>query len=100
DLGHEPDEEQYAAIGAPDVLFIPVGGYFTIDAAQARAIAGRIGARITVPMHYRGEGFGYDVIGTLDEYTKLCGDVVFAESGSFDPADYPGSVTLVLRAAK
>ena len=100
DLGHEPDEEQYAAIGAPDVLFIPVGGYFTIDAAQARAIAGRIGARITVPMHYRGEGFGYDVIGTLDEYTKLCGDVVFAESSSFDPADYPESVTLVLRAAK
>ena len=35
DLGHELSEEQYAAIGSPDVLLIPVGGFFTIDAAQA-----------------------------------------------------------------
>lgn len=27
-------------------------------------------------MHYRGEAFGYDVIGTLDEFTDLCDCVV------------------------
>ncbi len=100
DLGHELGAEQYEALGAPDVLLIPIGGHYTIDAAAAKAVADRVGARITVPMHYRGEGFGYDVIGPLEEYTKLCGDVVYAETNSFDPADYPQRVTLVLKAVR
>ena len=101
DLGHEPDEAQYAAIGRPDVLLIPVGGFYTIDAPTAKRVADRIGAGITVPMHYRGEGFGYDVIGTLEEYTRLCsGGVEYAESNSFDPADYHKGTTLVLKAGK
>ncbi len=100
DLGHALTPAQLEKIGAPDVLLIPVGGFFTIDAAEAHDIAGQIGARITVPMHYRGEGFGYDVIGTLDEYTSLCGNVVYAPSNSFDTAEYTSPVTLVLKAPK
>ena len=100
DLGHDLSDADIAALGSPDVLLIPVGGHFTIDAAQAKRLADRIGARITVPMHYRGEGFGYDVIGPLDDFTRLCGDVVCAGASSFDPADYPQKVTLVLRAPK
>lgn len=98
DLGHEPDEAQLAAIGAPDVLLIPVGGFYTIDAATAAAVAEKIGARITVPMHYRGDGFGYDVIGTVEEFTALRKDVRCADSNSFDPAEYKDRVTLVLKA--
>lgn len=100
DLGHEPDEAQLAAIGAPDVLLIPVGGFYTIDAATAAAVAEKIGARITVPMHYRGEGFGYDVIGTVEEFTALRKDVRCADSNSFDPAEYKDRATLVLKAPK
>ena len=100
DLGHEPDEAQLAAIGAPDVLLIPVGGFYTIDAATAAAVAEKIGARITVPMHYRGDGFGYDVIGTVEEFTALRKDVRCADSNSFDPAEYEDRVTLVLKAPK
>ena len=97
DLGHTLSAGQLEKIGAPDVLLMPVGGFFTIDAPTAFGIAQQIGARITVPMHYRGEGFGYDVIGTLSEYTELCGDVVRIDADSFDPADYPGRITLVLK---
>lgn len=100
DLGHEPDEAQLAAIGAPDVLLIPVGGFYTIGAATAAAVAEKIGARITVPMHYRGDGFGYDVIGTVEEFTALRKDVRCADSNSFDPAEYKDRVTLVLKAPK
>ncbi len=100
DLGHEPDEAQLAAIGAPDVLLIPVGGFYTIDAATAAAVAEKIGARITVPMHYRGDGFGYDVIGTVEEFTALRKDVRCADSNSFDPAEYKDRVALVLKAPK
>ena len=100
DIGHELSDEQYARIGTPDVLLIPIGGYYTIDAAMAKHMADKIGARITVPMHYRGEGFGYDVIGTLDEYTSLCDDVTYLDTNSFDPADYTARVTLVPKAVK
>ena len=100
DIGHELSDAQYERIGTPDVLLIPIGGHFTIDAATAKRMADRIGARITVPMHYRGEGFGYDVIGTLDEYTSLCSDVKYLDTNSFDPADYAERVTLVPKAVK
>lgn len=100
DLGHDLDGGQLAAIGKPDVLLIPVGGFFTIDAAQAHAIADKIGARITVPMHYRGEGFGYDVIGPLSDYTDLCDDAVYLDTNSFNPSDYSGRVTLIPKPVK
>jgi L-ascorbate metabolism protein UlaG (beta-lactamase superfamily) len=46
-------EEQAAAIGAVDLLILPVGGGPTIGAAQAGAIVSRLDARWVVPMHYR-----------------------------------------------
>lgn len=45
--------EQAAAIGRPDLLFLPVGGGPTIDGRLAAAIAVRLNARWVVPMHYR-----------------------------------------------
>ena len=45
--------EQTEAIGQPDLLFVPVGGGPTIAGAQAAALAGSLGARWVVPMHYR-----------------------------------------------
>jgi len=37
---------------APDVLLIPVGGTYTMDARQAAEAAARIGPRMAVPMHW------------------------------------------------
>src|SRR3954470_8596859 len=46
-------DEQAEAIGAIDLLFLPVGGGPTIGAEQAAAIADRFDPRWVVPMHYR-----------------------------------------------
>ena len=46
-------DEQAAAIGSVDLLFLPVGGGPTIDAGQAAEIVGIVGPRWVVPMHYR-----------------------------------------------
>jgi L-ascorbate metabolism protein UlaG (beta-lactamase superfamily) len=46
-------EEQAEAIGAVDLLFVPVGGGPTIGAEQAGAIVDRLAPRWVVPMHYR-----------------------------------------------
>ena len=53
DLGCMLNEEQEKALMNPDILMIPVGGFFTIDGKQARETAQRLGARIVLPMHYK-----------------------------------------------
>jgi L-ascorbate metabolism protein UlaG (beta-lactamase superfamily) len=53
DLGHLPSDEQYRALGALDLLLLPVGGYYTIDGAQAAEVVNRLRPRIAVPMHYK-----------------------------------------------
>lgn len=53
DLGHLPTAEQVAALSPVDVLMIPVGGFFTIDAPTAKKAADMLGAKVILPMHYK-----------------------------------------------
>lgn len=53
DLGHMLSSAQLAEMGRVDVLFIPVGGVYTIDAAAATRLADMIGASVTIPMHFK-----------------------------------------------
>ena len=55
DLGCPLSAEQAEILKNPDVLMIPVGGFYTIDAAQAKKTADQLGARIILPMHYKTE---------------------------------------------
>lgn len=68
DLGHLPDSETVAAIGACDVLLLPVGGTYTLDCAQAKEAAERIAPRVICPMHYRDGETGFDVLQTAAEF--------------------------------
>ena len=52
DLGHYPAEQLDLMRGC-DLLFLPVGGVFTIDTAMAWRVAQAIAPRVVVPMHYR-----------------------------------------------
>ncbi|MDY0059247.1 MAG: MBL fold metallo-hydrolase [Myxococcota bacterium] len=53
DLGHLLTKEQLEAIGAVDVLLIPVGGTFTIDEQQARKVIAQLAPRrYVIPMHF------------------------------------------------
>lgn len=55
DLGHELSAEQAEAIGAVDVLLIPVGGFYTIDAASATRVWQQLMPAVTIPMHFRND---------------------------------------------
>ena len=81
-------DEQAAAIGQVDLAFVPIGDGPTIGAAQARELAGRIGARWVVPMHYRTPRIGF--LETADAFLELFGDdVVRLDTPAFDTADLP-----------
>lgn len=53
DLGHKLSEKFIEKVGSVDVLIIPVGGEYTIDATQATELVRAIEPRITIPMHFK-----------------------------------------------
>jgi L-ascorbate metabolism protein UlaG (beta-lactamase superfamily) len=61
DIGHVPTPEQVSAIGPVDVLFVPTGGVFTIDAEAAWRTIEALEPRVAVPMHYRFGGLSVSV---------------------------------------
>lgn len=71
DLGHELSEAQCALLRGCDVLLLPVGGYYTVDAKTAKRVADALAPRVIVPMHYRHGNHGYPEIGTVEAFTRL-----------------------------
>lgn len=53
DIGHIPPETTLKALEKVDVLFIPVGGVYSIDAKEASHIVERLKPAIVIPMHYK-----------------------------------------------
>ena len=61
DLGHLLSTEQVASVGRVDVLLIPVGGTFTLDAAQATEMVGQLQPMAVVPMHHKTPKAGFPI---------------------------------------
>ncbi|MFN4244836.1 MAG: MBL fold metallo-hydrolase [Brevinematia bacterium] len=55
DLGHNLKPEDLTRIGKIDILFIPIGGYFTIDYKIASEIVTNISPHVIIPIHYKTE---------------------------------------------
>lgn len=67
DLGHVLEEEQFSQIGNVDILMIPVGNVYTIDAEGAAKVISQLEPGIVIPMHYKIAGLKFD----LDEVEKF-----------------------------
>ena len=70
DLGHVLVPEQTRAIGALDVVMIPVGGHFTIGPTEADQVIAQLRPRVVIPMHYKTEFNASWPIGTLDDFLR------------------------------
>jgi L-ascorbate metabolism protein UlaG (beta-lactamase superfamily) len=69
DLGHDLDPETLKKIGKVDILFLPVGGFYTIDAQAATKVMNNIRPSITIPMHYKTEKCSFPIT-TVAEFTR------------------------------
>jgi len=69
DLGHILTQDQVEELVPLDVLFIPVGGVFTIDGKMAHRIVEQLKPKIVIPMHYRVGGLSLS-IQTLDPFLE------------------------------
>ena len=76
DIGRALRPDEIHALHGVDCLLIPVGGFFTVDAAQAKEMVDQIQPRVTIPMHYRTETSGFDAISRLEDFTGLFDAVV------------------------
>lgn len=83
DLGCLLTEEQAAPLKGCDVLLLPVGGFYTIGPEEAKAVADHLSPRIIIPMHYKGDTFGYDVLARVEDFLALCGSFTRLEGPSF-----------------
>jgi L-ascorbate metabolism protein UlaG (beta-lactamase superfamily) len=61
DLGHLLSQEQIASVGDVDILFIPVGGFFTIDAAEASQVCTQLMPKVIIPMHFKTPKCAYPI---------------------------------------
>lgn len=66
DLGEPCNDVLLEKVGRVDVLLIPVGGNYTIDAAQAKEYVDRIRPSIVIPMHYMQRGLNIAISGPDD----------------------------------
>jgi L-ascorbate metabolism protein UlaG (beta-lactamase superfamily) len=64
--------EQLEDIGEVDILLLPVGGNYTIDAGQAAKIVSQIEPKIVVPMHYQVPKLNLKLDG-VDKFLKAMG---------------------------
>ncbi len=65
DLGLVPDDAFLDNVGDVDILFVPVGGFYTINAAEAAELVRKIDPSIVIPMHYNHPKLNQKIFGQL-----------------------------------
>ncbi|MGM9591424.1 MAG: MBL fold metallo-hydrolase [Oscillospiraceae bacterium] len=71
DLGHPLSGDELSRFGRLDLLMIPVGGVYTVDAAQAKELVEALRPRITVPMHYKCASSGLRNVAPVEDFLRL-----------------------------
>jgi L-ascorbate metabolism protein UlaG (beta-lactamase superfamily) len=73
DLGTALSDQQLEKIGEVDVLLVPIGGKYTINATEAAEVVRQIEPRIVIPMHYKTPELKIEIDG-LDKFKKEMGN--------------------------
>jgi L-ascorbate metabolism protein UlaG (beta-lactamase superfamily) len=97
DLGHRLDDRQLTEIGRVDVLLIPVGGNFTIDAKAATDVCNQLKPRVVIPMHYKTEK-GIPGISGVDGFLSGKANVNRPDSSQaeFKPGELPATSQIIV----
>lgn len=88
DLGQVLEPVQIEAIGHVDILFLPVGGVYTIDAGQALMVAKQLQPSIIIPMHYKTRHLSFE-LEPLEKFTGQFDKTVKKPGLEVSTADLP-----------
>lgn len=84
DLGHTLSDELIEAMGDVDILMVPVGGFYTIDAKDALGVIKEIEPSIVIPMHYAVDGMKAELkekLSPVEDFLRV------SDAGSVDTLD-------------
>lgn len=97
DLGHTLSDKEVAEIGPVDVLLIPVGGVFTIDASHASRVVEQLRPKIVLPMHYKTKSCGFPIAG-VEPFLQDKQGVKRMDSSEVDitKADLPAQTQIIV----
>jgi len=76
DLGVVPDENFLEQIGEVNVLMVPVGGFYTIDANEAVEMVKKVEPSIVIPMHFNRPELDktvFEKVAPLEDFLKKIG---------------------------
>lgn len=83
DLGHRLTQTQISSISPVDILFLPVGGYFTVDAKAASDVARSLNPKLIFPMHYKTSKADFPIAG-VDDFLKDKKNVLNLKTSEFE----------------
>jgi len=97
DLGHQLSDKQVAELGRIDILLIPVGGFYTIDAKVAGQVCDRLKPKVIIPMHYKTDRCGFPIAG-VDGFLQGKAGVsrLDASEVEFKPGELPASTQIIV----
>ena len=100
-LGKVPSQGQLEAMGAVDVLLVPVGGGNTLDATEAGEVVSSLEPSVVIPMLFQVDGLKAD-LEPVDRFLKQMGitDITPAESLKISRRTLPEETQVVLLACK
>lgn len=61
DLGHVLTQSQIEELGSVDILLVPVGGVYTIEADDASQVVSQLEPKVVIPMHYKIDGLKFEL---------------------------------------
>lgn len=95
DLGHLLESSTVASLGKIDLLFIPVGGIFTIDAKGARKVVEQLKPRVVIPMHYKTPALTFE-LAPLDEFARFFAHLRREKDYTIEVASLPADQEVVV----
>jgi len=98
DLGHPLAGKQMADLGSVDVMMIPVGGNYTIDAEVATEVCGKLVPKVIIPMHFRNERCDSFPVAGVEDFLQGKSSVNRSDSSEveFKAGELPATTQIVV----
>ena len=97
DLGHQLSDKQVTELGKVDILLIPVGAVFTIDAKAASQVCNQLQPKVIIPMHFRNDKCTFPIAG-VDGFLhgKKDASQLDASEVEFKPGELPDNTQIIV----
>ncbi len=84
DLGHLLEDSMIEEIGSVDILLIPTGGFYTINAQEAAKVVNEIEPALVIPMHYQQSGMNEELAVNMQPVTDFLKEIGAADTQPVD----------------